>query len=569
MTEIIHHDVITVGGGLAGLRAAIGLADLCDVAVISRVHPVRSHSVAAQGGINAALGNHPEGQDDSLERHAFDTIKGSDYLADQPPVELMCQEAIPLVYEMEHWGVPFSRFPDGRIAQRPFGGGAFPRTCYAADRTGHVLLHTLYEQAVKKNITIYDESKILRLATADGRLSGLAALNLATGRVVGFSAKATIMATGGYGRVYLRSTNALINTGSGIALAYRAGVPIKDLEFVQFHPTSLYGNNILITEGARGEGGYLINRLGERFMERYAPESMELAPRDIVSRSIQTEIDEGRGFQNEYVLLDLRHLGAEKIKSRLPGIREICNDFSGIDPIEAPIPIQPGQHYSMGGIEVDQDCRSPLPGLYAAGECACVSVHGANRLGGNSLLETIVFGKVAALTVAADLEYLPSPDKTAIEKAVREVEKELCQIAERPPDGITYAVIRDRLREMMSDKVGIFRCREGLQEAMKILGELKEKAQKVITPGGIPTRHFHQGLVNAFEIGLMLDLGEIIAAGALRREESRGSHFRTDFPHRDDARWLHHTIASWTADGPYFSSKSVRITKYQPQERTY
>ena len=554
---------------MAGLRAAVGLADSCDVAVVSQVHPLRSHSVAAQGGINAALGNHPEGRDDSLDRHAFDTIKGSDYQADQPAVELMCQEAVPVVYEMEHWGVPFSRFPDGRIAQRPFGGGAFPRTCYAADRTGHVLLHTLYEQAVRKRVKIYDDCQMLRLVASDGRVSALGALHMPTGKVVGFSAKAVIMATGGYGRVYLRSTNALINTGAGIALAYRAGVPIKDLEFVQFHPTSLYGTNILITEGARGEGGYLINRAGERFMERYAPGAMELAPRDIVARSIQTEINEGRGFQDEYVLLDLRHLGAEKIKSRLPGIREICIDFSGVDPIEAPIPIQPGQHYSMGGIDVDQDCRSPVPGLYAAGECACVSVHGSNRLGGNSLLETIVFGKVASEKLPPDLETLPTAEPGAVEAAVKEIEQDLAWLSDFRRDGIPYTAIRDRLREVMSEKVGLFRTREGLEQAVAILKGLKEGVKRVVVPGGAPNRRFHQGLINAFEVGSMVDLGEIIVAGALRREESRGSHFRTDFPHRDDARWLHHTMASWTPDGPSFSTKPVVITKYQPQARTY
>jgi len=569
MTEIIHHDVIIVGGGLAGLRAAIGLSNCCDVAVVSRVHPVRSHSVAAQGGINAALGNHPEGQDDSVERHTFDTVKGSDYLADQPSVELMCQEAIPIVYEMEHWGVPFSRFPDGRIAQRPFGGGAFPRTCYAADRTGHLLLHALYEQIVKSQVKVYEDCQVLGVAGDDRRVSGLAALDMATGSAIGLCAKATLLATGGYGRVYLRSTNALINTGAGIALAYRAGVPIKDLEFVQFHPTCLFGTNILITEGARGEGGHLFNQRKERFMERYAREAMELAPRDIVSRSIQTEINEGRGFDGQYVLLDLRHLGAEKIKSRLPGIREICIDFSGIDPIDAPIPILPAQHYSMGGIQVDQDCRSPVQGLYAAGESACVSVHGANRLGGNSLLETIAFGKLSSIALASELENLPAADEKMVEAAVKRMEENLRCLSDHRKDGIPYTAIRDRLREVMTEKVGIFRTQEGLKEAVAVLKDLREESRRVVVTGGVASRRFHQGLINAFEVGLMVDLGEIIAQGALRRQESRGSHFRTDFPQRDDSQWLQHTIATWTAEGPSFSSQPVEITKYPPKARTY
>src|SRR5512139_3057686 len=391
--ELLSHDVLVIGGGLAGLRAAIEAKKAgCEVAILSKVHPLRSHSVAAQGGINAALGNSPGLVKDTWKNHAFDTIKGSDYLADQDAVELMCREGIERVIEMEHWGTLFSRAEDGKIAQRPFGGAGFPRAAYAADRTGHNLLHTLYEQVTGLHIPVYEEWYALSIVVEERRCVGILGFHFFEGRIIPIRAKAVILATGGYGRIYLRSTNAVINTGSGCFLAYHAGIPLEDMEFVQFHPTSLYGTNILITEGARGEGGYLINAEGKRFMEQYAPHLMELGPRDIVARAIQTEIDQGHGFEGEFVHLDLRHLGRAKIMDRLPGIRQIAIDFVGVDPISKPIPIQPAQHYSMGGIPANIDGETPLPGLFAAGECACVSVHGANRLGGNSLLETVVFG---------------------------------------------------------------------------------------------------------------------------------------------------------------------------------
>ena len=392
---MISHDILIVGGGLAGLSAALNSDPALSVAVVSKVHPLRSHSVAAQGGINAPLGNNPDAKDDTWEKHAFDTIKGSDYLADQTSAELMCREAAPAIYQLDGLGVPFSRFPGGVIAQRPFGGAGFPRTCYAADRTGLVILHTLYEHSIRQNVRFYNEWFVTKLVVDRGKCLGVVVLDLASGEIIPIRSRAVIFATGGYGRVYLKTTNAFINHGSGIGLAYQAGVPLKDMEFVQFHPTSLFGKNILITEGARGEGGYLVNNQGKRFMEDYAPTAMELAPRDIVARAIQTEVDAGRGFEKEYVHLDLRHIGAEKIKKRLPGIREICQNFASLDPIDTPIPIQPAQHYSMGGIDVDEKCASIVEGFYAAGECACVSVHGANRLGGNSLLDTVVFGKIA------------------------------------------------------------------------------------------------------------------------------------------------------------------------------
>ncbi|MFA4965968.1 MAG: FAD-dependent oxidoreductase, partial [Thermoleophilia bacterium] len=401
-----HHQLIVVGGGLAGLRAAVeAKAAGIDTAILSQVHPGRSHSGAAQGGINAALANHPESHDDTPEKHAFDTVKGSDYLADQDAAIQMTKDAPRVIFEMEHWGCPFSRFDDGRIAQRPFGGAGYPRTCYGADKTGHYLLHCLVERAYERQIRMYVEVFVTGLIVEDGRCRGVVAYDMIRGGFEAFTADAVVVATGGAGRVYGNSTNAIISTGGGAAMAYQAGVPLKDMEFIQFHPTGLLTTNILMTEGARGEGGYLVNGLGERFMSRYAPKAMELAPRDITSRSIMTEILEGRGVGGKgYVYLDLRHLGAAKIMEKLPGIRDLAIHFEGVDPIEEPVPIVPSQHYTMGGIDTDVDGRTVMPGLYAAGECACVSVHGANRLGGNSLLETIVFGRRSGAAAVADLQ---------------------------------------------------------------------------------------------------------------------------------------------------------------------
>lgn len=564
---MISHDVLIIGGGLAGMRTAVGASSKADVAVLSKVHPVRSHSIAAQGGINAALANAEEGKDDTWEKHAFDTIKGSDYLADQPASEILCREAPTIVYEMEHWGTPFSRLPDGRIAQRPFGGAGFPRTCYASDRTGHMLLHTLYEKSLQQNVKVYSEWLVTDFVIENEATRGVIAMNVKTGELEAFKAKAVVFATGGYGRVYEVSTNALINTGSGIAVAYRAGLPIEDMEFVQFHPTSLFGMNILITEGARGEGGYLINSKGERFMEKYAPSGMELAPRDIVARSIQTEINEGRGIEDSYVYLDLRHLGAEKIKERLPAIREIAMDFGGVDPIESPIPVVPGQHYSMGGISTDYSGATHVKGAFAAGECACVSTHGANRLGGNSLLETLVFGRIVGNSV---LEYLEgneiSENNASLERALDKRKNKVKTLLAREK-GERLSVVREETRHTISHNVGIFREKQELREALHKIRELKERHQKVcLDDKGL---RYNSELHNAMEFEGMIDLAEIITLGALNRRESRGSHYRLDFPSRDDKKWLRHTIATYSEKGLRITYKEVDITKYEPKERKY
>jgi len=564
------HQVLVVGGGLAGLRAAVESAMMgVDTAVLSLLYPVRSHSGAAQGGINAALANMPECADDSPAKHAYDTVKGSDFLADQDAAEIMTAEAPQRIYELEHWGVPFSRTPDGKIAQRPFGGAGYPRTCYAADKTGLYLLHTLNEQAVKHNIKVYNEWAALALASDGERNHGLVALNLQTGEIGTFAADAVIIATGGAGRIYQRTTNSMSSTGFGMSLAYRAGVALKDMEFVQFHPTTIIGTNILMTEGARGEGGYLVNKQGERFMQRYAPKAMELAPRDIVSRSIQIEINEGRGFPEGggCVHLDLRHLGREKILERLPGIRDICISFLGIDPIEKPIPIQPAQHYTMGGIDTDKDGATRLPGLFAAGECACVSVHGANRLGGNSLLECVVMGQRAGAAAARYVQGKASALKEAVlndteKKVVGEVDALLKSEGKE-----RLVTLRDAMAKTMTDKVGVFRDKKPMQEALATIQELRARYRNI----GVDAKHrkFNLDLLRTIELGGMLQVAETMAAGALAREESRGAHSRLDFPKRDDVNWMRHTLAYRTADGPRLEYELVVQTKWQPEERKY
>ncbi|MBI2304461.1 MAG: FAD-binding protein [Chloroflexi bacterium] len=556
---MVSHDVIIVGGGLAGLRAAVETSQVADTALISKVHPLRSHSAAAQGGINAAIG-----QEDSWEIHAFDTIKGGDYLNDQPAVEILCQKGIEEVFFMEHLGTPFSRSEDGRIAQWAAGGQQQYRTCYAGDRTGQVLLHTLYEQALKQNLKVYQEWFVTSLIVEEGRCCGVIAMDIASGRLEAFRAKATIFCTGGYGRIYARTTNGLSNTGDGMAVAYRAQVPLQDMEFVQFHPTSLFGSNILVTEACRGEGAYLLNRHNERFLSRYAPGKMELAPRDIVSRSIETEILEGRGFPGGYVLLDLRHLGEKRITEKLGQVLELAKDFTRLNPIHEPIPIQPAQHYAMGGIPADVDGVTPRDGFYAAGECACVSVQGANRLGGNALLETLVFGCRVGQRVAQDVKNRDLP--ASGEAALAEEEKRL-EAIKNGSRGERMGRIVKELTNTMWDKVGVFRDEKGLREAQDKIWELQDRYSRLSVDD--KSRAFNTELVSALELGNMLTVAEVIVAGALTRQESRGGHFRNDYSQRDDKGFLHHTLAYKTAEGVRLERKEVAITRYQPAERTY
>lgn len=566
---IHHHDVLIIGGGLTGLRAALRISDAgLDGAVVSKVHPLRSHSVAAQGGMNASLGNleGEGGTKDSWKSHAFDTVKGSDYLADQDVVERMCREAPTAVIELEHMGMVWTRLEDGKIAQRPFGGAGFPRTCYAADRTGHNALHTLYEHVVGRKISVYEEFFVTSLITEGGRCIGCTALEIMTGGVHGFLGKAILMATGGFGRIFNKSTNALINTGDGQALALRAGGLLKDMEFVQFHPTTLYGTNILISEGARGEGGTLLNKDGERFMERYAPHSVDLAPRDVVARCIEQEIAEGRGYDGGYVHLDLRHLGVERIVERLPGIRQIAMDFAGVDPIQDPLPVQPGQHYSMGGIDADINGETKLPGLYAAGECSCLSVHGANRLGGNSLVETVVFGRLVAEKIIEDVANAPTPNDTQAKAAIRGINDRIEGIIRRE-GGDRFVNVKDAMTTTMSNKFGIFREKRTMQDGLNEIKKIQEKISYVSFQN--KERKVNQALVRFLELENMLLLAESVARGALAREESRGSHTRTDFPERDDRNFLKHTLVGFRDEKMFVSYQPVTLGTFEPKERVY
>ena len=565
--EKFTHDVIIIGAGLAGLRAAVAAADVnnrLDIAVISKHHPLRSHSVCAQGGTAAAM---REG--DSFERHASDTVKGADFLADQDVVEFFVKQAPREIVLTEHWGCPWSRTADGKIDQRAFGGHTFPRACFAADMTGFHEMHALYGKASSySNIKFYDEWFATSLLVENKTAIGLTAIEMKTGEMKAFGAKSIVMASGGHERIYEFTTFSHTTTGDGMAMAYRAGTPLEDMEFVQFHPTGLVPSGVLITEGARGEGGYLINANGERFMKKYAPEKMELAPRDVVSRAEQTEILEGRGLigpYGPYIAIDLRHLGEEKINERLPLIRDVAIKLGGVDPVKEPIPIRPAAHYSMGGIQANIRTETPTSGLYASGECSCLSLHGANRLGTNSTSECLVFGAVSGEEAA----------KHAMKTGLHELPNEkLTEEEKRVFNGVlgsegseTVPKIRDEMRRIMNQKAWIYRRGDQLESGLKETKQLKERFKRIkVSDKGRP---FNTGMLNALQLSFMLDLAEVTMASALPRNESRGAHSRTDYPKRDDQNWLKHTLAYYTRDGPRLEYAPVTITRWQPAARTY
>lgn len=570
-------DVVIVGAGLAGLRAAIELGEGAHVAVITKVFATRSHSGAAQGGIGAAIGNE---EADSWEWHMFDTVKGSDYLGDQDAIEIMTRDAPRVIYELEHLGVPFNRTAEGKIAQRAFGGhtrgfgqAAVKRACYAADRTGRVILDTLWEKGLQRGIRFFHEFQIVSLLRSGNRCTGVVAYELAGGRLHTFHCKALLLATGGAGKIYKTTSNAMASTGDGMALAYRAGVPLEDMEFVQFHPTGMYKLGILISEAARGEGGILRNKNGERFMERYAPVIKDLAPRDMISRCILEEIRAGRGIDGkDYVHLDLTHLGADVIGSKLSEIISFARTYAGVDAGKTPIPVQPTCHYMMGGIATDSDGRVladdrgvVLEGLFAAGECACVSVHGANRLGCNSLLDTLVFGRRAGKAMARFTHTVGWA--TLDTRQVKAVERELAQVFDRS-NGEHIGPILAELQSAMMDHASVFRQKAGLAQALKVIDDLKGRYQQVrLMDKG---KCFNRELMDFLELGYMIDLAEVIVMGALWREESRGAHWREDFPKRDDTRFLVHSMAARTEGGkPRIVPRPVAITRFEPKERTY
>jgi len=566
-------DAVVVGAGLAGLRAALEIAkNGHQVAVVTKVYPTRSHSGGAQGGIAAALANSAE---DSLELHMYDTIKGSDYLGDQNVIELFVNEAIKTVYEYEHMGVPFSRTEDGRINQRPFGGHSSPRACFSADITGHVLLHTLYEQCVKYNVHFYSEFQVFSLLIKDNVSRGVVAWDIREGGLHIFHSKTVLLATGGYGRAFKITSNSHANTGDSLALILENGLPLEDMEFVQFHPTGLYKHGILLSEAARGEGAYILNSDGERFMKKYASDKMELAPRDVVSRAEQTEINEGRGINGEgYVYLDMRHLGEKKIMERLPQVWELALNYLKVDGIKEPVPIQPTAHYSMGGIpanintEVIKDAKGTVVrGLYTAGEASCLSLHGANRLGTNSLQDASTFGRIAGKNISKFLvkngyEALPS---NPLDVAKAKISSLIDGIG-----GERHSKIREELQENMTKYVGVFRNEQDMLKLLKIIKQLQERYKNVTIDdkGSV----YNLDLFEAYEVGNLLSFSEIIVEGAIARKESRGAHYRTGFPKRDDENWLKHTLAWKTEDGiklDHSKKPIIFMDRFPPQERKY
>ncbi|MBN2547513.1 MAG: FAD-binding protein [Anaerolineales bacterium] len=597
MKNYHQFDVVVVGAGGAGLMAALYASKTASTAVLSKLYPTRSHTGTAQGGVGAALGNEGE---DHAEWHTFDTVKGSDYLGDQDAIEFMCSEAVSSVYELEHMGLPFSRTPDGRIAQRPFGGHTnnvtgkpVPRACYAADRTGHMILQTLYQQCIKKNVNFFDEFQVLDVLIVNGAAAGVVALEMATGELHVFHAKAVIFATGGHGRIWEITSNAYTFTGDGLAITLRRGIPAEDMEFFQFHPTGIYRLGILITEGVRGEGGVLINDKGERFMEHYAPHVKDLASRDVVSRAMYLEMQEGRGIGGKrYLYLDMRPetvnqyaaadgrrrtdgspyiVTGEELLGKLPDIVDFARTYLGVDPVAQPMPVQPTAHYAMGGIPTNKfgqvvidENNTVLPGLYAAGEVACVSVHGANRLGTNSLVDLIVFGKHAGLDAAAyalgaSYQVLPD-DPTDFTRAQLEA------IRQSSGSESAFEIARE-MKSVMFDHVGVFRTAEGMQDALAKVRELRQRLQHVRPADS--GKIFNTELLNTWELGNLLELAEVTTVSALARQESRGGHAREDFPKRDDANWLKHSLA-WVRDGQIvLGYKPVVITKFQPKERVY
>ncbi len=579
MTITHTYDAVIVGAGGAGLRAAIEASDRVKTAVISKLYPTRSHTGAAQGGVCAALGNVEE---DYPEWHAFDTVKGGDYLVDQPAAQLMTEEAVHAVYELEHWGLPFNRTPDGKIDQRRFGGhtrnhgeAAVKRACFAADRTGHMILQTLYQQCVKRDVRFFNEFYVLDLLLTEGATAGVVAYELATGELHVFRAKSVLFATGGYGRMFKVSSNAHTLTGDGPAVVYRRGIPLEDMEFFQIHPTGVYKMGILLSEAVRGEGGILLNADGERFMERYAPTVMDLAPRDLVSRAIYQEIKEGRGVgpDKDAVYLDVRHLPREVIEEKLPDVTEFARVYLNVEPTTEPVPIQPTAHYAMGGIPTNVDAQvvtgeaeTPVPGLYAAGECACVSVHGANRLGTNSLLDIVVFGKRGGIHMAEFAKGVEQPElpEPKPEAAIRAQLEGLKGRAE----GANAADIRRDLQDHMFDLAFVVRTEEGLRKMQEILGELRDRFDHVFVQD--TGSMFNTELMEAMELEFLLDCADTLVAAALARDESRGGHFREDHPLRDDAHWLKHSLAYRQEDGSVrLEYKPVKLGPYIPMERKY